>query len=73
MSDKLKLWFFRDLSDEQRLKLFALFGLPGDEIGKVHGRQEIALRHITQKLVAMVRDETAAPSPSPNAEGLSDV
>lgn len=58
MSEQLKLWFFRDLNDDQRLKLFGLFGLPIDEIGPNHGRQSIALRHITQKLVEMVRDET---------------
>jgi len=56
MSKALKLWFFRDLSDEQRLKLFGLFDLPVNEIGEVHGRQVIALRHITQILVEMVRD-----------------
>ncbi|MDI6835410.1 MAG: hypothetical protein QMD99_06815 [Rhizobiaceae bacterium] len=66
MSSALKLWFFRDLSDEQRLKLFALFGLPVDEIGKSHGRQEIALRDITRKHVEMVRDETAAPARQSN-------
>lgn len=60
MSEALTLWFFRDLSDEQRLKLFGIFGLPVDEIGNVHGRQAIALRHITQKLVAMSIDEAAA-------------
>lgn len=40
---KLNLWFFRDLSDEQRLRLFSVFGLPVDEIGKVHSRQRKAL------------------------------
>lgn len=73
MSDALKLWFFRDLTDEQRLKLFGLFGLPVDEIGKVHGRQAIALRHIIQKLVALVRDEdateTSGASPTALEEG----
>lgn len=37
------LWFFRDLSSEQRLKLFALAGLPADEIGETHGYQRVAL------------------------------
>lgn len=40
---KLNLWFFRDLSDEQRLKLFSLFELPVAEIGKVHSFQRKAL------------------------------
>lgn len=44
--EKLKLWFFRDMNDEQRLKLFSLFDLPTDEIGKAHGRQSIALKHV---------------------------
>lgn len=40
---KFNLWFFRELSDEQRLKLFSLHGLPVDEIGLVHGFQRKAL------------------------------
>lgn len=40
---KFNLWFFRDLSDEQRLKLFSLFSLPVDEIGRVHSHQRKAL------------------------------
>lgn len=67
MNETLKLWFFRDLNDEQRLKLFGLFGLPVDEIGNVHGRQTIALQHIVGKLVELVRGESAAPAPAPNA------
>ena len=66
MTETLKLWFFRDLNDDQRLKLFSLFGLPVDEIGQHHGRQSMALHHITQNLVEMVRDE-ASPPPAPNA------
>ena len=58
MKGPLKLWFFRDLSDDQRLKLFSLFSLPVDEIGKSHGRQEVALNHVTRKLVEMVVHET---------------
>ncbi|QXZ80336.1 hypothetical protein [Rhizobium sp. L51/94] len=68
MSDTIKLWFFRDLHDDQRLKLFGLFGLPVDEIGNHHGRQLIALRHIGQKLVEMVQKEST-PTPSTNAVG----
>jgi hypothetical protein len=64
MSDVVKLWFFRDLNDEQRLKLFGLFGLPVDEIGSNQGHQSIALRHIGQKLIAMVLDEASQPHPA---------
>jgi hypothetical protein len=72
MSDVLKLWFFRDLNDEQRLKLFGLFGLPVDEIGPNHGRQSMALRHITQKLVEMDRDEiTPAPEMKPHPDDIA--
>ncbi|RUU99458.1 hypothetical protein EOB36_20490 [Mesorhizobium sp. M6A.T.Cr.TU.017.01.1.1] len=48
--EKLKLWFFRDMNDEQRLKLFSLFGLPTDEIGKTHGHQSHALKHVLNAL-----------------------
>jgi len=41
----LRLWFFRDLSSEQRNKLFSLAGYPVDEIGDNHGRQTLALKH----------------------------
>ncbi|MDW5314982.1 hypothetical protein [Rhizobium sp. PL01] len=58
---ELKLWFFRDLTDDQRLKLFSLFGLPVGEIGNVHGRQTVALDHIASKLVKLVQDETPSP------------
>lgn len=50
VSRKLELWFFRDMSDEQRLKLFVIFGMPVDEIGKTHGHQRIALRRILSAL-----------------------
>lgn len=62
MSKQLKLWFFRDLSDEQRLKLFGLFGLPTDEIGAHHGRQSMALVHIIQAVIKMTTQE-AGPAP----------
>jgi hypothetical protein len=60
--EQLKLWFFRDLNDEQRLKLFGLFDLPTKEIGSNHGRQSIALRHIIQAMIKMVAETTAPPS-----------
>lgn len=63
---ELKLWFFRDLTDDQRLKLFSLFGLPVGEIGNVHGRQSIALDHIADRLAKLVREEIPAPQ---NREG----
>lgn len=47
---KFDLWFFRDMSDEQRLALFSIFGMPVDEIGKVHGHQRRALKHILRAL-----------------------
>ncbi|MBO3760401.1 hypothetical protein [Ciceribacter sp. L1K22] len=57
MSELLRLWFFRDLTHDQRLKLFGLFDLPVHEIGPHHGRQARALRHIGQSLVKMVAEE----------------
>jgi hypothetical protein len=53
MVRELELWFFRDISNEQRLKLFALYGMPVDEIGNVHGRQKPALRHVVSILSAI--------------------
>lgn len=67
--DKLQLWFFRDLSDEQRLKLFGIFGLPTDEIGKTHGHQRHALRHVLETIsgqgdpIAHLRDVGSAEDP----------
>lgn len=48
--DRLKLWFFRDLSSEQRLKLFGLMGMPIDEIWHTHGHQKIAFDSTLQSL-----------------------
>jgi len=72
MSEQVKLWFFRDLNDAQRLKLFGLFGLPVDEIGNVQGRQMIALKHIGQTLIKMVMEEAAAAPPLAPAVGYQD-
>ncbi len=47
---KIDLWFFRDLSDEQRLSLFSIFGFPIHEIDRVHGHQRKALRRILSAL-----------------------
>lgn len=43
--DKFKLWFFRDLSSDQRKKLFGVFGMPMDQLD-THGSQALALRHL---------------------------
>lgn len=59
---KFHLWFFRDMSSEQRLALFRLFGMPVDEIGETHGHQRIALNDV-------LRLFPAAPLPSQPAEG----
>lgn len=45
---KIRLWFFRDLSDDQRLKLFSLLGWPVEEM-PTHGAQDFALRSIMGK------------------------
>lgn len=56
---KLELWFFRDMSDEQRLKLLALFGLAvkGSE---THGAQKLALRRILSSLAPLYVTPPAA-------------
>jgi hypothetical protein len=46
---KLGLWFFRDLSDEQRFKLFRIFGMPDAETAN-HGYQAMALSHVVRLL-----------------------
>lgn len=71
MSDHLTLWFFRDLSDDQRLKLFGLFGLPTDEIGNHHGRQTMALRHIMQSMIRVIAKESA-PEASQHVAGIEN-
>lgn len=43
--NKIKLWFFRDLNDDQRLKLFGLLGWPVEEM-PTHGAQDFALRSV---------------------------
>lgn len=48
MSDqngKIELWFFRDLVDAQRMKLFSILGFPADELGTL-GRQKLAINAI---------------------------
>ncbi len=48
--EKLSLWFFRDMSSEQRLRLFRLFGLPVNEIGDIEGHQRRALKMVLATL-----------------------
>lgn len=45
---KLGLWFFRDLSDEQRGKLFGLFGMTDAQKSTNHGYQAMALAHVVR-------------------------
>lgn len=45
---KLKLWFFRDLNDEQREKLFALFQPKEDNMNM--GTQAHCLEYVVKKI-----------------------
>jgi hypothetical protein len=45
VSRTIDLWFFRELSDEQRMSLFRMAGLPADEI-RSDATQRQCLRHI---------------------------
>jgi hypothetical protein len=57
--DKLRLWFFRELTDEQRLGLFSIFGYPTREIGPVHGHQRTVLNRIFTALASPPVDSDA--------------
>lgn len=47
--EKFQLWFFKDLTDEQRLKLFRINGLPVGE-SMTLGHQQAMLNYLfTQK------------------------
>ena len=48
---KFELWFFRDMNDAQRLKLFSLFSFPTDEISTL-GAQKLVLRRILSALIS---------------------
>lgn len=50
--ERFQLWFFRDLLNGERFKLFSLFGLPVEEIGQTEGWQRHALRAILAALSA---------------------
>ncbi|KRB22713.1 hypothetical protein [Mesorhizobium sp. Root172] len=65
--EKVQLWFFRDISDEQRLALFSIFGMPVDEIGKVHGHQRRALKHVLGTLSALRDGEATEGASEPVA------
>lgn len=56
---KLELWFFRDMNDEQRLKLLSLFGLAvkGSE---TQGAQKLALRRIISAMAPLYVAPVAA-------------
>ena len=56
---RVQLWFFRELTSDQRLALFKLCGLPVDEIGHNHSHQRLCLKRIlrrTGQLVAVADD-----------------
>ena len=48
---RVKLWFFRDMTDDQRIALLKLFGFPANEMG-THGAQTHGLRHVFDALSA---------------------
>ena len=47
---RFELWFFRDMNDEQRMKLFSLFGLPACGI-KTLGAQQQVLRSVFSLII----------------------
>ena len=47
--DRVKLWFFRDLTDAQRVELLKLFEFPADETD-TSGAQTHGLRHVFDTL-----------------------
>lgn len=55
--NKLGLWFFRDLTDDDRFKLFRLFGMPDAEITNL-GYQSMALAHIVRQIAKSPSPET---------------
>lgn len=55
---KFDLWFFRDMSDDQRTKLFQIFGLPVDEI-RNHGTQRHCLKRVFAALEASLQSGSA--------------
>ena len=71
---QVQLWFFRELTSDQRLALFKLCGLPVDEIGHIHSHQRLCLKRVlrrTGQLVAVADDavERVARTLAPNLEG----
>jgi len=49
--DRVKLWFFRDITDAHRVDLLKLFDLPADEMS-THGAQAVGLRYVFDALLA---------------------
>ena len=60
---KVSLWFFRDLSGEQRGKLFSLFGMTDAMKDVNHAYQAMALTQVIRAL-------SASPSPSTREVGI---
>lgn len=50
--DKLRLWFFREMNDDQRLALFSLFGFPVEE-AKTHGVQMLLFKRVFEAVDAL--------------------
>lgn len=69
---KLELWFFRELSSEQRMALFSIFGLPVDEIGESHVNQKLMLRHVLKADASPKGGSDEASIPEPHQECYSD-
>lgn len=60
--NRVNLWFFRDITDDQRIKLLKLFGFPANETG-THCTQIHGLRYIF---------DTLSTHPSPAHAGAGD-
>lgn len=65
---RVKLWFFRDMTDDQRIALLKLFGFPANEMG-THGAQTHGLRHVFDALSAAEFD---AESPAGTERGSEE-
>lgn len=68
-NEKISLWFFRDLTNEQRIKLFGVFGFDSNELATAnHGLQRKLLKSI---LGAQPADATAQPVDLTDAQMLA--
>jgi len=52
-AERIKLWFFRDISEDQRLKLFSLLGWPVEEM-TTQASQLFSLRSILGQTTTVV-------------------